>query len=115
MRLVVLGDGLADGLALFVVAGVVSPHCALQFWKLADHLRDQIGFGQLGSTLSICYLSALDAGGKPACQPFNPLGLVADAAELGVKGDRFQFGQQGGERRTAVFAPEELGVGQTGA
>ena len=51
LRLVVVADGVGDGVGMAEGAGIIAAHHALQFRELADHAAGQIGLGQTGGAL----------------------------------------------------------------
>ena len=55
-RLIVLGASGSHIGFFTVMRGVVAPHHTLQLWEFADHIADQVGLGNVGSTLRIIHI-----------------------------------------------------------
>ncbi len=51
-------------LALAAMCSVIAAHNALQFWKLANHIRDQIGLGQLRRYSGLLAIGAANLAGQ---------------------------------------------------
>ena len=98
------------------MARIVAAHDALQFWKLAHHVGEQIGFGQLGC--GVCRLRQFVASqGLAQC-----FGNAAHARHALALRAQFvvihNFVEAFNARRQsflAVLVKEEFGIGQTRA
>ena len=60
-----------------MVRCVITPHDALQFWKFAHHVADQIGFGDGGGALCV-----VNIGVELGCQIRSDVAHAADACAL---------------------------------
>ena len=113
MRLVVVADGVGDGVGMAGEASVIAAHDPLQFREFADHARQQIGLGQAGGHLGFVRVGA-DQGGDLAGKRGDTLDALGQGAQFGVEGDAGQFGVPGVEADLLVLVPEEAGVVQAG-
>ncbi len=112
-RPVLVLDGLRDGLGLAVVARVVAAHHALQFGKLADHVGQQVGLGQLrGARGLLRQRRAAEPLADRRGQRRHARDALAHRAEASVVDDAGQPRQARLEAAPAVLVVEELRVGQ---
>ena len=115
-RTVVVFNGVGDVMAQAIVARIVAAHDALQLWKLAHHVGEQIGFGQL--RCGVCRLrECIAAQGLAQC--FGDAAHTRHALALRAQFVVIHnFVQTFNARRQcflAVLVKEEFGIGQTGA
>jgi hypothetical protein len=88
---VLLAYGLGHPVVLCVGAGIVAPHDALQFRKLAYHAGHQIGLGEPGGALGKHRIGA-DFTGYLSGEQLHAFHALQLAAELVVIDDRCQLG-----------------------
>ena len=81
--------GVGYGVRVAGRLGVVRAHQALQFGKLADHGRTEVGFGDLGGLFGLVGVGA-DQRGDFAGQGGDAGDAVVLAAEFVMEGDGFE-------------------------
>ena len=110
-RVIVPLDGIGDGIGLSVVLRVVAANHTLQLWKLADHVGEQVGLGELRSPLGGLWRRP-QCFGPLACEGAesgNPLGLAANLVVI----DHLREASEPRFKRTlAVLIEEELRIGE---
>ncbi len=96
--------------------GVVTPHDALQFGKLADHVGQQIGLGQQRGALGLLDRKGRrNLPGNAPCERLHPPHALALRAQLGVIDHFVEAGHAVFEALLAVLLEEELRIGQARA
>src|SRR5260363_265608 len=113
-RLIMLGARARHLFRLKVEPRVILPHDALQFREFPDHLREQIGFGELRRARSVRLIRA-DARGDGAGNRFDSLDALPLRTELAVIHNRIQLRRAFCEQQLPVLLEEELRIGQTRA
>ncbi len=106
---VVRFDRVGDRLRLAVVQRVVAPHRSLQLGKLADHLRQKIGFREPGGASR---QKGIGVGlvGDLSGQQLDALDALELAAELAVMHDAGEARHARFQSRLAVLVVEKLRV-----
>ncbi len=81
----------SDARILAIGQGIVRPHHALEFWKLTDHLGEQIAFAKAHGVSDRCGVGT-DRIGQCGGGLYQPVNLVADAAQVFLESDGMQRG-----------------------
>ena len=111
LRPVVLFDRGGHGGRFAVVLGVVAAHQALQFRKLADHVRDEVGLREERRAVGLRGVGAEQWRERAGERP-DALDTLRERAELVVMHDAGQALDAGIEPLLAILVEEELGVGK---
>ena len=108
-RQIVLCNGRGDRFILSTVAGVISAHGALEFWKLSHHVGQQIRFAQLSGTTGYIPVQ-LQPVFQIRRQVRHATGPVEHAAQPFLEDHSFEFGNPVTESYLGVLCPEEIGI-----
>src|SRR5690606_28730627 len=81
LRLVVVADGVGDGVGVAGGADVITAHDALQLRELADHAGGEVGLGEAGRVFGLVRVGA-DQGGDLAGQGGDALDALGHGPEL---------------------------------
>ena len=106
-------DGPGDLLRFSLSFCVKAANNALEFREFADHLGNQIAFGQLGGTVSVGNARLMNSTrkpllGKPTGKGAHALDLIGVASELRVKSHLGQFREIVGEPTFLIGSQKNL-------
>ena len=105
---------ISGGCILTSTRSVIATHNALQFGKLTNHPRHQIGLGKQSRTRCNSRIRPRNGGGDISRQLFQSLRLVMHCAKTLIEGNVGKARQEIGKWSAAILNPEKLGICQPG-
>ncbi len=109
-------NGVGNVIGQAVVARIVAPHDALQLWKLAHHVGQQIGFGQLcGGVCSLRQRVATEGLAQGFGNAAHACHALTLCAQFVVVHDLVQTFHARCQCFLAILIEEKLGIGQARA